>query len=193
MTTQQLIQPRTGNRILATVASLAVVAGLLFKPTPAQADSGETAAALLIGATLLYAAHESRDDRKHVRHVHVEKHHVHSRHCGHVRDPYRHGWKEGHGWRAHKYHGQKHYSHKYQYDRNYHRYGKHPHRDWHGGHHRYDRHDRYSNHHKHRYDRHDYRNRDDHRGNSHSSKEHHKRDHHKKEHRERHARTMNYF
>lgn len=59
------------------IAALLIVA-VTVSPKQAHADGVETAAAIMIGAAVLYAAHDSyRDDRGH------SKKHVHDRHCGH--------------------------------------------------------------------------------------------------------------
>lgn len=59
------------------IAALLIVA-VAVSPKQAHADGVETAAAIMIGAAVLYAAHDSyRDDRRH------SKKHVHDRHCGH--------------------------------------------------------------------------------------------------------------
>ena len=63
-------------RNLLLTAFLAVAVAL--SPKQAHADNAGTAAAVLIGAAVLYAAHDShKSDR------HYAKHHVHDRHCGH--------------------------------------------------------------------------------------------------------------
>ena len=55
-----------------------LIMAVAVSPKQAHADGVETAAAVLIGAAVLYAAHDSyKDDRRY------SKHHAHDRNCGH--------------------------------------------------------------------------------------------------------------
>ncbi|CAA0095012.1 hypothetical protein [Zhongshania aliphaticivorans] len=55
-----------------------LIVAVAVSPKQAHADGVETAAAIMIGAAVLYAAHDSyKDDRRY------SKNHVHDRHCGH--------------------------------------------------------------------------------------------------------------
>jgi hypothetical protein len=59
------------------IAALLIVA-VAVSPKQAHADGVETSVAIIIGAAVLYAAHDSyRHDRRH------SKKHLHDRHCGH--------------------------------------------------------------------------------------------------------------
>ncbi|MBW2940394.1 hypothetical protein [Zhongshania aquimaris] len=55
-----------------------LIAAVAVSPKQAHADGIETAAAIMIGAAVLYAAHDSNKDDRHYRHGHV-----HDRRCGH--------------------------------------------------------------------------------------------------------------
>ncbi len=126
------------NMLLTGLLALAVA----LAPKQAHADNAEAAAAVLIGAAVLYAAHDSyKSDKKY------RKHHVHDRYCGHHveyrgNDHHRYG-------NAHVY-----YQNQHQRDRYSSSYGKHhkyldqKHKGKHGNKYakKHDKHDRYSRH-----------------------------------------------
>jgi hypothetical protein len=94
-------QPKVIRNLLLT-ALLAVAVAVT--PKQAHAEHAETAAAVLIGAAVLYAAHDAhKSDKKYAR-----RHaHVHDRHCGHHVE-YRGNKYQRYG-NAHVYY-QKHYT-----------------------------------------------------------------------------------
>jgi hypothetical protein len=100
------------NVLLTALLAVAVA----VTPKQAHAEHAETAAAVLIGAAVLYAAHDSyKSDKKYAKH-HGHAH-VHDRHCGHHVE-----------YRGNQYHrygsSQVHYQKYYSSDR-YSHYGKH--------------------------------------------------------------------
>ncbi|WP_373092183.1 hypothetical protein [Zhongshania sp.] len=138
------------NLLLTALLAVAVA----VTPKQAHAEHAETAAAVLIGAAVLYAAHDAhKSDRKYAkRHAHV-----HDRHCGHHVE-YRRNDHHRYG-NAHVY-----YQNQYTRDRHSSYYGKHPKyiEHHHSGKHgkkyakQYDKHDRYGRHdHKGKKYRHD--------------------------------------
>jgi hypothetical protein len=114
------------NYLLAGMA-LALVA-VFATPNHAQADNADVAAAVLLGAAVVYAAHDSD-----VRYVH--RHHAH---CGHavVKHPnHRHGYRSGYrdGYDDGAYHYSRPHYGKYHHKRDYwrhhnSRYDRHPHK-----------------------------------------------------------------
>ncbi|WP_154653884.1 hypothetical protein [Spongiibacter marinus] len=118
------------NYLLAGIA-LALVA-VFATPNHAQADNADVAAAVLLGAAVVYAAHDSD-----VRYVH--RHHAH---CGHAvvkhpnrRHGYRHAYRSGYrdGYDDGAYHYSRPHYGKYHHKRDYwrhhnSRYDRHPHK-----------------------------------------------------------------
>ena len=89
------VEKPTVIRNLLLTALLAVAVAL--SPKQAHAEHAETAAAVLIGAAVLYAAHDAyKSDR------HYAKQHVHDRHCGHHVEYRGNGHHDRHG-NAHGY------------------------------------------------------------------------------------------
>ncbi|MDF1693138.1 MAG: hypothetical protein P1U47_12230 [Zhongshania sp.] len=132
------------NMMLTALLALAVA----LAPKQAHADNADAAVAVLIGAAVLYAAHDSHKSDKRYKQQHA---HVHDRHCGHHVE-YRGNDRRHDG----------HVNYQYQRDRYSSSYGKHhkyveqKHSGKHGNKYakQYDKHDRYS--------------RDDHKGNKYS-------------------------
>ncbi|MBB3048231.1 ABC-type nickel/cobalt efflux system permease component RcnA [Litorivivens lipolytica] len=92
-------QQRQSGSLITTIALvLALTFG--FKPAQAHADSDEAIAALLIGASLLFAAHEVHDDYDDYD-EYYESYHRHShreyRHKKHKKHKHRHRHARGHG------------------------------------------------------------------------------------------------
>jgi hypothetical protein len=99
------------NLLLCGFLALAVA----LVPKQAHADNAQTAAAVLIGAAVLYAAHDAhKSDRRYARA------HVHDRRCGHHNKRYKKSHRDphyGHGYsdRGRQYysgsHGDRHQGH----------------------------------------------------------------------------------
>lgn len=123
---------------MAIVAVVLLAVGLL--PNQARADNAEVAAAVLLGAAVVYAAHDSD-----ARYVH--RHHAH---CGHrvanhpnyrrgYQHAYRSGYRDGYDDGAYDYsrphYGKHHHKRDYwrhhssRYDRHYHKGGHRPHKN----------------------------------------------------------------
>ncbi|WP_269619836.1 hypothetical protein [Zhongshania sp. BJYM1] len=78
MTNTKALQFESPALIRNLMLTVLLIIAVAVTPKQAHADGVETAAAVLIGAAVLYAAHDSyKDDRRY------SKHHVHDRHCGH--------------------------------------------------------------------------------------------------------------
>ncbi|MFT5887862.1 MAG: hypothetical protein ACI9BO_000675 [Zhongshania sp.] len=116
------------NLLLCGFLALAVA----LVPKQAYADNAQTAAAVLIGAAVLYAAHDAhKSDR------HYARAHVHDRHCGHHNKHYKKSHRDPHYGHGYSNRGRQYYS------------GSHG--DRHQGHYQDRYRDRYQGHHQDRY------------------------------------------
>lgn len=134
----------TGLLVLIFVATLA-------SPQQAHADSEDAALAVILGAGLLYAAHDNyRDERRHRKHKYKRRdHHDHSyRYNGHREHGYRYNDRHRSAYQ-HRGHQRHYVDRHYDYGRGYHAKPRYRHGD------KYDRHTRFD------------RDTDRHRGNKH--------------------------
>ena len=130
------------NHLLAAVVVLLV--GTMALPSQARADNAEVAAAVLLGAAVVYAAHDSDARYVHRHHAHcghrVAKHPNYRRGYQHAyRSGYRSGYRDGYDDGAYDYsrphYGKHHHKRDYwrhpssRYDRHYHKGGHRPHKN----------------------------------------------------------------
>ncbi|WP_372865002.1 hypothetical protein [Spongiibacter sp.] len=88
------------RRAAALALASALIAAFSMSPQQARADNAEVAVAVMLGAAMIYAAHESEP-----RYPHPHRHHAHCGHRapggGYYHSGYRQGYRDGHRYDDH--------------------------------------------------------------------------------------------